>query len=439
MSDVESSGLARGRKAPRVVTLVIAASLAAATPARAQGSDDGPRAQPVPAEVLARAASFDVATRQGALASLQALGTPAAFQLALVMLQRDLDPRVRATAAAVLGAPRDPDFIPALTYASNADPAPEVRAAATASLEATAPFAKRPKLAAGFSVLCPGCGYFYLGQPQRAAAFLGATAGLVAAGILVLEESPRASDGSHDSGRATPLLIAGQDLWFYGVFASYRDARLARGDRGARYPVAREHLGDLLLAPFNPHVLKSPWVWAGLPLMLGAATAASYAINHAEVGRGAVTLRTLGDGGGVQFFGRHYSTAPGVALGETYDAVTFLPVGVGEEALFRGVVQAGLSETPLGLWGGWAVGSVIFGAAHTFNFIGEENGVKTAALAVPYLILTGSYLGLVYVKSDFSLLRSTALHFWYDFLISTLDFIANPDDQPFVARFAMPF
>lgn len=416
--------------------LLVVAALLSSWPARAQS-----RAAPVPVELVARAAAPDPATRVAAVGSLEALATPAAFQLALVMMQRDLDPRVRAAAAVALGTSHDPDLAWALTWAASADPDPTVRAAAAASHAAVAPFAKRPKAAAAFSVLCPGCGYFYLGNSGRAAAYLGAAGALIASGAVVLDHSPLVYDGTsvvHDSGRALPLFMVAQNLWFYGVFAAYRDARLARGDLGARYPVAREELPELLLAPFNPRVLKSPWVWAGLPAMLGAAVGASYVISRITATNASLAMRTLSDGGGVQFFGHHYGTASGVALGEAYNLSIYLPVGVGEEALFRGVVQAGLSETSLGLWGGWAVGSAIFGAAHTFNFIGEENGVRTAALAVPYLMLTGSYLGVVFIKSDFSLRRSVALHFWYDFLLSTIDFIADPDHQPFVARFAMP-
>jgi len=440
----ECSDVAPVRKAGvgRVAVALALVAALAPCPARADAPtpDDAPMAAPVPDALLARAASFDPATRVGAIADLRDLATPGAWSLVLAMLQRDVDPRVRASAAAALGASHDPELAAALAYAAEADPAPAVRAAAEASGTAVAPFAKRPKAAAAFSLLCPGCGYFYLKQPDRALGFLGATAALVGAGFAVLEESPRDADGRRDGGRSTPLFMAAQNTWFYGIYASYRDARLARGDLGARYPVAKEQLGDLLLAPFNPRVLKSPWVWGGLPLMLGAAVGASYLIARASAAEApAAAVRTLGDGGGVTFFGRHYGTASGVTLGEMYNASIYLPVGVGEEALFRGVVQAGLSETPLGLWGGWAVGSAIFGAAHTFNFIGERGGARTAALTVPYLAVTGSYLGFVYVHSGFSLLQGAALHFWYDFALSTISFVADPDNQPFVARFAMPF
>jgi len=398
-------------------------------------------AAPVPSELVARAASFDHDTRVGAIASLEALATPAAWQLVLVLLQRDYDPRVRAFAAAALGTSRDPTFLEALRYSASADADPYVRVAAAASAAALAPFGRRPKLAAGLSVICPGCGYFYLGKPERALAFLGTFAWLIAP--IVIDASPLVLGRDaivHSEGRDTLLLMAAQNVWFYGVYATYRDARLARDDYGARYPVAREDLGDLLFAPFNPRVLKSPWVWAGLPLMLGAAVGASYGISRfSSSGSTTGTMRHLFDGHDVQFLGNRYDTATGFALGDAYNVSLYLPVGVGEEALFRGVVQAGLSETSLGLWGGWAVGSAIFGAAHTFNFIGDANGVREAALAVPYLMATGSYLGFLYIHGNFSLLQGAAVHFWYDFLLGTIDFVVDPDHQPFVARFGMPF
>jgi membrane protease YdiL (CAAX protease family) len=449
MSDAESSVVAARRKAPSagptpalLVAAVFGAGLLAwAQPAGAQTLAPTARAAPVPTELLARAASPDVGTRQGAIITLRALGTPAAVDLELAMLQRDIDPRVRAAAAAALGDSHDPAVLPALAYAAMADPDPVVRAFADSSRAAVAPFTKRPKVAAGFSVLCPGCGYFYLGRPDRAIQFLSVGAWLLAAGLVAVDLGPTSVDEhgnvSHGDGRAQPLLSGFQNLWFYGIFASYRDARLARGDLGARYPVAKEGLTDLLVAPFNPHVLKSPWVWAALPVMLAAATAASY-VSDKVTPSGPVSRRSLTDGGGVQFFGRHYSTAQGFALGEAYYTTMFLPVAVGEESLFRGALQAGLSES-LGLWQGWALGSAIFGAAHTFNFIGDQNGVKEVAFAVPYLMVTGSYLGYLYIHSNFSLLRGVAVHFWYDFLIQTLDFIEDPDHQPFVMRFGMPF
>jgi len=399
-----------------------------------------PLLAPIAGPLLAEAASPDPGRRMQAVAALQATGTPAAANLLVVMLQRDFDSRVRQAAALALGSFHDTYLREPLQYAATADPDPQVRANAEQSRKLIAPFAKRPKLAAGLSVLCQGCCYFYLGQGGRAWSYLGAAAGLVATGLYLVSQAPiDPATNAHSAGRGIPFLQTAQNLWFYGIFASYRDARLARGDEGYRFPVAREELGDLLLAPFNPQVLKRPWVWAGIPLLLGGAIGFGYLASQFDHSSSmSSSMRSLGDPGGVRFLGSDYATGTGFALGEIYNVGLYLPTGVGEEALFRGVVQAGLSES-LGLWGGWALGSVIFGGAHVLNFIGDSNGATTAALAVPYITLTGSYLGQVYIRTHFSLLAGTAIHFWYDFLLSTIAFIADPDNQPFNMRVAIPF
>jgi membrane protease YdiL (CAAX protease family) len=429
---------------PTLAVTAVMVTLAVARPARAQGTPASPAPSPLMAPIggplLAEAASPDPGQRMRAVATLQAARTPAAANLLVVMLQRDFDSRVRQAAALALGSFHDPELRQPLEFAATADPDPQVRANAEQSRQIVAPFGKRPKLAAGLSVLCPGCGYFYLGQGARAGAYLGAAAGLIATGLFAIAQAPIDPEtNAHPAGRGIPFVMAAQNLWFYGIYASYRDARLARGDEGYSFPVAKEELDNLLLAPFNPRVLKSPYVWAGIPLLLGGAIGFGYLVSQfdhsANMGS---TMRSLGDPGGVRFLGRDYGTGTGFALGELYNMSLFLPVGVGEEALFRGVVQAGLSES-LGLWGGWAAGSVVFGAVHVFNFIGDSGGATTAALAVPYITLTGSYLGQVYIRTHFSLLAGTAIHFWYDFLLSTFAFIADPDNQPFNMRVAIPF
>jgi len=395
----------------------------------------------LPPALLARAASMQPAERVAAAAELAELRTMRAENLLVVMLQRDYDPGVRAAAARALGTTHNPEHIQALRWAADSDQGPGVREAATRAADALTPFAVSPKWAAAYSTLCPGCGYFYLHRKVRAATYLGSASAMVLLALHVEEDNPTTPNGlrlqDHDDPLDQLTVAAVQNLWFYGIFAAYRDARVARADLGYRYPVAKEQMADLLAAPFNPRVLKSPWVWAGVPALLGAGVLLTRLVSPTVFGAGS---RSLTDGKGVNFFGYHYGTAGGVALGETYDAGLYLPVAVGEESLFRGVIQAGLSETSLGLWGGWAAASAIFGGAHVFNYLdGSRDEFRRAGYAVPYLMATGGYLGMVFIKSDFSLLGNTAVHFWYDFLLGTISFIADPEHQPWVVQFGMPF
>jgi membrane protease YdiL (CAAX protease family) len=418
--------------------VAVLAAFAAPADAAAVSIPDDPW---LPPALLARAASPDPAVRSAAAAELAEVRTLRAENLLVVMLQRDYDPGVRAAAARALGTTHNPEHIQPLRWAADSDHGPGVREAATSAADALMPFAFSPKWAAAYSTLCPGCGYFYLHQPGRAAAYLGSGAALVLLGFHMEDDNPTAPNGErlqdHDDPLENSLLTVAQDLWFYGIFAAYRDARVARADLGYHYPVAKEQMTDLLAAPFNPRVLKSPWVWAGVPALLGAGLLITKLVSPTDLGSG---TRSLSDGRGVNFLGYHYGTTGGFALGETYNLGQYLPVGVGEEALFRGVILAGLSETSLGLWGGWAASSAIFGGAHVFNYLdGSRDEFKRVAVAVPFLMATGGYLGLVFIKSDFSLLENTAVHFWYDFLLGTISFIADPDHQPWVVQYGRPF
>jgi len=423
-----------------VAIALLAALLGPALPATA-GEAPSPAAE---ARAYALSVSQSPSDRIQAAAELGALGGYRALERLALLLRGDGDPQVRMAAARGLVQAGEPLYEALLRASANEDPDPQVRAAANSAAHALWARDRRPWKAASLSLLCPGCGYFHLGQPGRAAAYLGTTVGLLATGIALANqggglqglaggEGPRMTPSA--APLALPALIAAQNLWFYGVFAGYRDARLARGDQGARYPVSRESLTDLVTAPVRPRVLRRPWFWAGLPVAVGAAIGFSALVSPSDVGRG---VRSLGDGRGVWFLGRHYGTAPGVMLGETYYAGLFLPVGVGEEALFRGVVQPALCDS-LGLWPGLALSSVIFGGVHLFNFADQPDGWSTAAKVLPFLTAVGGYLGLTAIETGYNLETSVALHFWYDFLIGTISFVADPDHQPFALKLGMPF
>ena len=410
-----------------LVAAVVAIALTAAAPARAQ------------TDPYVRAASPNPAVRSLAAADLAIDPQQRAVDMLIVLLQRDVDWTVRLSAARAIERRRDPALGDALKLASRFDPSPDVRRGAAEAYEHLWPFSKSPKGAAGYSLLCPGCGHFYLRQNGTGAAYLLTTAALLGSGLALISQSDDVSalGGASDTAKVPiglQLVMAGQNLWFYAIFDAYRDARVLRGDEGYEHPITRETLGTLASAPFRPSVLKSPWVWAGVPAALAAGIAVSYAVAPDELtGDDRPSIFEVDE---VNFLGKGYSPGAGFALGELYFGGLFVPVGVGEEALFRGVLQAELTER-FGPWGGLAIASTIFGAVHTFNFTQKGSDIEDAAVAVPFITIVGSSLGLAYMNTGYRLETSVAMHFWYDFLLSTAAFAADPEHQPFVVRYGM--
>lgn len=81
--------------------------------------------------------------------------------------------------------------------------------------------------------------------------------------------------------------------------------------------------------------------------------------------------------------------------------------GLGEEMLFRGIIQRALGDfggEPIGPWLGLAVSSVLFGIAHSIT--------RTYALLAT---LIGLYLGLLWMGTE-NLLVPIVAHALYDFL-----------------------
>ena len=75
---------------------------------------------------------------------------------------------------------------------------------------------------------------------------------------------------------------------------------------------------------------------------------------------------------------------------------------------------------------------VIFGSVHAFNFLDDPG---TIAIAVPVITVPGTSLGLAYQRTGHKLSTSVAMHFWYDFLLSTFAFAADPNHQVFVVNY----
>jgi membrane protease YdiL (CAAX protease family) len=179
-------------------------------------------------------------------------------------------------------------------------------------------------------------------------------------------------------------------------------------------------------------VLKRPDVWAGVVGMLGVGVAASVLAGE--------KLRTGHYGEDPNVFGKPMRPLFGYPIASAVGLALFEHVVIAEEVTFRGWVQSSLTRS-MGPTGGWLVGSLIFGSAHALNALVIEKDKREAYLTigVPTITVIGSYLGLSYRWHDYSLLSPVALHFWYDFLISAVFFVADPTSSPISAGITLPF
>jgi membrane protease YdiL (CAAX protease family) len=259
----------------------------------------------------------------------------------------------------------------------------------------------------------------------------GAAAALSLAGAAELGTAiyvgTHVDGGFEHPGAALPL-AAWQDTWLLGVGDMLRDRQLARY---ALY-TPTDSFEDLLAAPFNLEVMKRPKVWAGLLVALGVGIGASALLEGGF---------PKGDpGGDVNFFGKQVSPAVGIPGGLGVAGVLFSHVAPAEELLFRGVVQSEIARQS-GETTGWLAGSLVFGAAHAPNaFLVEgEDRKRYLVYGLPVITAVGTYLGYLYRDSGYSLAPSTAVHFWYDFLLTSTFFIMDPQSSPISAQVGFRF
>ncbi len=269
----------------------------------------------------------------------------------------------------------------------------------------------RPGVAAGLSVL-PGLGHAYACDPVGAALFpisVGASLGTA----VVLVADPWAADDP----LAQPAMMAAQNIWFYGIYDSFRIASLMRGERADRQPVDRAGIGSHLAAPYRVRNLRDPWVLGSVGVGLAAGSV--------------VTLLTVAESQPVwarktlPWAGERIPVGAGLPLGLAWEGLVFTGVGVGEESLFRGVIQPVLVDA-LGAPGGIVLSSAIFGAAHIRSL--ERPGEELINAAVVGSL--GGLLGFVAHRDRYVLGRAIAMHFWYDAALYSAVFLLAPDSMP---------
>jgi membrane protease YdiL (CAAX protease family) len=269
----------------------------------------------------------------------------------------------------------------------------------------------------------PGLGQFCQHRVAEGVtlATLGAAELATGAGTLISTE-----DWSHPG--VTVPLIAFQNTWIGG----YGDALFVEQRSRRLLYVPQDTLPELAVAPFNPNVLSRLEVWLGLVGFLGAGLTLSAAVD------GGFTTDHLGED--ANLFGRRFEPGVGYPLAGATGLVLFTHVAIGEEILFRGMIQSELARRN-GQTAGWIGSSLVFGVVHAPNALGlpHDQQARYLAIGVPFLTLAGGYLGLVYRGNDYSLAPPVAVHFWYDLLISAVGFALDPGDSPLSARVAVPF
>ncbi|MEM6731864.1 MAG: CPBP family intramembrane glutamic endopeptidase, partial [Myxococcota bacterium] len=266
--------------------------------------------------------------------------------------------------------------------------------------------------------LFPGVGHFCLRKPEvgTALATLGAAElGLAVAGF---------SQFSSNDPRALLPAVAFQNTYIVGIV----DPILERQRAAKLLYTPQDSLDELLYAPFNPEVLRRPDVWIGI-LVTAATQGLFLALDNSDRSRK------------VNVFGREFEPETGYPLSAAALGATFGHVAIGEEVLFRGYIQSNLTRR-FGTFGGWAGGTLIFGAAHIPNaFLLETRQERNDYLrfALPVITGVGGYFGASYLWNDYSLAPPVALHFWYNFMLGLASMIADPDDGFLSAEIRVPW
>lgn len=267
----------------------------------------------------------------------------------------------------------------------------------------------------------PGAGHFCLRQPEAA----GVLAGLGAAELGLAVGSVNA--WGFDDNRTVLAFVALQNTYVVGIVDPLLERQ--RGRRALYAP--QDTLEEMLLAPFNPEVLSRTDVWLGILV-----TAATQSLVLALDGSFADTRGRDVNVLGAELRPRWGYPAAALALGATFEHVA-----IGEEILFRGLVQSSFARR-YGELGGFLAGTAIFGAAHipnAFLLDSPQDRRDYLRLAVPVITGVGAYFGASYVWNDYSLAAPIALHFWYDLIVGLSTMVADPDNGFVSARITVPW
>ena len=297
-----------------------------------------------------------------------------------------------------------------------------IEPAAPAEIEAAERIADR-SCSPLWSLAFPGLGQLCTKEAGEGAAMIGLGAAELGAGIYASTQVEVLPDESKLEHPAVAIpLVAFQDLYVYSV----SDALILRDRALRRLYTPQDSTADLVAAPFNLEVMKDPKVFGGILGALAIGVAVSFALDDVY------SVDNIGDDANI--FGESFDPETGYPLGAGIFGGLFTHVAMAEEAFFRGFLQSSLARS-YGENGGLIGGSLIFGLAHAPNALALEGDERRDYLiyAVPVITGLGTYLSWVYKDARYSLAPTTAIHFWYDFLLSAAVFAAAPGDSPLSA------
>lgn len=272
-----------------------------------------------------------------------------------------------------------------------------------------------PLQAAGAAVL-PGMGYVLLGQPKAAGRTLAAMA--VPTTLAVLRVPPILPPDLRGyyapdprlglfnlENRQSAFATTAVKLWWLQIFTSYQEARRLTDNRGFPQPLKVRSAGELVAAPFLPESWSDWRVWAVVGLGL-LETWLLRALFEPETLRVPSVLEarttTLG--------ATPIAPLTGYAVDTLGTSILSLQPGVGEEVLFRGIVQDEL-ERHIGPWGSLGVTSVFVGLLHYRNA-----GWRTDVRQVGTPLIAELLLGYLYQSSGYDMTKPIAAHVYYDIL-----------------------
>jgi membrane protease YdiL (CAAX protease family) len=258
--------------------------------------------------------------------------------------------------------------------------------------------------AVALSYIFPGLGHMYLEEYKTASNFLLWSG--TELGLSLNPKLDRELGGLPNTSFSHTL--------FYGIYATYRDARIYNHNNGYAYKMPTDSFSDLIYAPFNYKIMRKPEVWGALLIDLVAAFTTIYLSE--KIDQSSVIHSMQGPLSPFRAF----------------------PVGIGEESFFRGYLMPICSEFTNST-GGLILSSTLFGAAHIPNashYYQKSDRWKYYTFSLPLITSAGMYFGYLTQKNN-SLQEAVAVHAWYDFILFSLSYLATEENVSHPSQFAI--